>query len=531
MNHLPRLALLVVCICFAAAVFAQRAGSLDTTFNHTGKVYNTIAGDTANAGIAMAIQSDGKIVVTGYTESITDNTSRCAVVRYNTDGSIDTTFNKTGYVVANIDSTKSLSFCSVVIQPNGKILALGSENNYNFVLVRLNVNGTLDTTFGSKGIALTSVNGEATSLVLQSDSKIVAGGFGVGLDVPPFELVRCDSTGKIDSTFGTDGIVDTFLTSTYYSEAFPHALAIQSDGKIVAAGFTIPTYFDTLGNIYYGSFSVLARFNTDGSFDTTFGIGGTDTQHIVGTLNAVAIQTDGKIVVSGNLGLSLHYTLSYFAVVRYNSNGSQDKNFGNNGIEIDSMASSGVAASLVLQADGKIVAAGYGLPGGWGLSRFNTNGTRDTLFGIGGNVSTDIIPGNPEDAAESVALQSDGKIVVAGFVTNNEANGIYFALARYNNYISTGILHLSSTPTSILIYPNPVHNTETLDYTLTNTETLTINLYDVTGRVIRNYMTGEKILSGEHKQQLNFDNLAAGSYILTISNAEGKTESVKIIRQ
>jgi uncharacterized delta-60 repeat protein len=516
---LKKITLGLIFLFVVTTTFAQRAGSLDTTFNHTGIVYNYIGGDTVNGGYAMAIQSDGKIVVAGYTESFTDTISHCVLIRYNTDGSIDTSFNKTGYVVT-IDSGEFLSFISVVIQPNGKILAL--ENN--FVLERFNVNGTLDTSFGKKGIALDSIGGSAASLILQPDGKIVAGGTVSNYAVPPsfsdFELVRCDTTGKIDSTFGTDGIVITGFPSINYLYANLQALAIQNDGKIVAGGFS----FDN--SILYA----LARYTTNGSLDTTFGFEGIDTNYFSGEINSVAIQTDSKIVAAGERISAPQNNYQAFTVVRYDSTGSFDTGFATNGI--DSTTINGYASSLVLQPDEKIIAAGIDFSTGFALLRLNTNGTPDTSFGIGGEVATTIVPStNYFSVVKSVALQSDGKIVAAGFALDNRYYGNYFAVARYISGLTTGILNLSSTPNSILVYPNPVHNTETLDYTLTNDETLTINLYNVTGQVMKNFMTNEQVLTGEHRQQLSFENLPAGTYILTISNADLKTESIKIVKQ
>src|SRR5271155_67956 len=124
MKLLLQFSLLVVCVCFAATAFAQRAGTLDSTFGTNGIVYNTINGDTINGGDALTIQNDGKILVCGST--VKNGIIQNAVARYNTDGSLDTSFNKTGYVVTVIDSPADAELISTVIQSNGKILALGT---------------------------------------------------------------------------------------------------------------------------------------------------------------------------------------------------------------------------------------------------------------------------------------------------------------------------------------------------------------------------------------------------------------------
>jgi uncharacterized delta-60 repeat protein len=515
---IKKINLALIFLFVTTTTFAQRAGSLDTTFNHTGIVYDSLANDSGNVAYAMAIQNDGKIVVAGYVNKTSSSFKNCVVIRYNTDGSLDTSFNKTGYIILALDTVYGSFLNAVSIQTNGKIVALGEGTN-GFALIRLNINGTLDNTFGIKGIDTTSITGYATSLALQFNGYIV-----VGDTRKNFELIRFDTTGKLDNTFGVGGIASTNFNVVYVNDVSLNAIAIQNDGKIVAAGYYIPNGGQRLA---------LARYNTDGSLDNTFGTNGIDTANYnnyeFSVATGVVVQNDSKIAICGVLAKNDDLTSDTFSVIRYNSNGSFDTSFGKNGIASSTI--NGTANSILLQPDNKIIACGYEVNIGFALLRLNTNGTADTSFGNDGVVTTAITSNLFSAQANSVALQPNGKIVAAGFGYLYPYYYSYIDLARYNNDISAGILNLSSTPTSLLIYPNPVHDIETLDYTLTNDEILSIYLYDMTGKMVKNYMNNEKELTGEYKQQLNFENLPAGTYILTISNADSKTESVKIVKQ
>ncbi|MBA2434942.1 MAG: hypothetical protein H0V54_07660, partial [Chthoniobacterales bacterium] len=226
--------------------------------------------------------------------------------------------------------------------------------------------------------------------------------------------------GDLDPTFGTNGKVTTDF-GTIIDEA--RAVAVQPDGKIVTAGATVGgNFFDF----------ALARYNTDGSLDITFGTGGKVTTAF-NTNNdeafAVALQADGKIVAAG---FAVIGGTDDFALARYNTNGSLDTTFGTGGKVTTAFGSSiDRAHAVAVQPDGKIVAAGRAVIGGgsfdFALARYNTDGSLDTTFGTGGKVTTAC--GSSNDEAFAVALQPDGKIVAAGRVFSNKED---FALARYN---------------------------------------------------------------------------------------------------
>jgi uncharacterized delta-60 repeat protein len=251
-------------------------------------------------------------------------------------------------------------------------------------------------------------------------------------------------SGSLDTTFGKSGMVTTSIGSV---DGKAHALGIQSDGKIVAAGSSNNGSNDDF---------TLVRYNTNGNLDTsgTPGIGFGTTGIVttpIGSGNAVAnalgIQSDGKIVAAGYSLLS--GTENVFTLVRYNTNGSLDAGFGIGGIVTTPIGSGSVndqADALGIQSDGKIVVTGYSYNGtkyNFALVRYNTNGSLDAGFGIGGIVTTSIGSGSIiDDKAHALVIQSDGKIVVAGSSYDNTSSKYNFALVRYN---TDGSLDTSGT--------------------------------------------------------------------------------------
>jgi uncharacterized delta-60 repeat protein len=231
------------------------------------------------------------------------------------------------------------------------------------------------------------------------------------------------SSGTLDISFGTGGRVTTNFIDTAGINGGDQSrgMAVQIDGKIVAAGFSSLT-----GR---GDFA-LARYNRDGTLDASFGIGGTVTTDFAGgvdTALSVAIQADGKIVAAGSATIN---GISDFALARYNRDGTLDASFGAGGtVTTDFAGGADNARSVAVQSDGKIVAAGRAVISGnsdFALARYTSNGTLDASFGTGGTVTTDFAGAG--DQAFSVAVQKDGKIVAAGQAI---VNGLDFALARY----------------------------------------------------------------------------------------------------
>jgi uncharacterized delta-60 repeat protein len=390
-------------------------GSPDRTFDNDGKL-TTDFGSSYETGYSVALQSNGKIVVSGYI--LNGSSNDFAIVRYNANGRLDNTFSGDGKQVKRLSASDDYAN-SAVIQNDGKILVGGytsTASHSDFTLVRYNTNGSEDNSFNGQG-KLNKIPNQGftnfTCIAAQKDGKIVAAGYcwnGRNFD---FALARYNADGSLDTTFSGDGKRTTDFASSDDKAA---AIAIQNDGKIVLAGVSNSDF-------------VLARYNSNGSLDNSFNRNGkqiTDFAFSDDEATSVAIQSDGKIVAAGRSNKD-------FAIARYNSNGSLDNTFSNNGKKTsDFNSSDDYAYSLAIQKDGKIVVAGTTLSmdvnsnAEFALARYNKDGTPDTGFGTGGKQTTSF--GYMYNFAYSVALQDDGKILAAGY----SGDPSLFAIARYN---------------------------------------------------------------------------------------------------
>jgi uncharacterized delta-60 repeat protein len=354
-----------------------------------------------------------------------------------TGGDLDTTFGGDGKVTT--DFTPGFDGASsVATQPGGKLVAVGTAGldgpNPTFALARYDDDGSLDPSFGGDGTVTTDFTKKtdgAFAVAVQSNGKIVAAGLagsGPSDYDTEFALARYRIDGTLDASFGGDGTVTTDLTPTYDGA---NAVAIQPNGKIVVAG-----YADAAGaHLRFG----VARYNRDGTLDTTLGTDGTVTTDIRRGAAAfgVAVQTDGKIVVSGEslARLNADGTLNtMFTVVRYHYDGTLDSTFGGNGkVTTDFTPGSDANNAVAIQADGKIVVsggAGSGSDSRFALARYDPDGALDATFGGDGRVTTPFSR-QGDFAEEGLGIQADGKIVAAGVARYGGANPT-FALARYD---------------------------------------------------------------------------------------------------
>jgi uncharacterized delta-60 repeat protein len=413
-------------------------GDLDKSFGAGGKVITDFSGGEDEA-TAVAIQNDGKIVAVGSTIKPFVATNRdFALARYNADGSLDKSFGSGGKVATDFGNSDIA--LAVAIQQDDKIVTAGKafknghsslDTGYYFAVARHNSDGSLDTSFGSGG-KVTGDLGAADALAIQDDGKIVAA--GVGLDnsqfpAPAFVIARYNIDGSLDTSFGGSGKVTTAF--------FPggavggggntvRGVVIQADGKIVAAG-------SAFNPVAMRTNYALARYNSDGSLDLSFGSGGKVLTSILDDSFAIAltIQSHNKVVVAGSAS-ARDGSGTAFAVARYNSDGSLDATFGAGGkATADFFGIASIVRAVAFRADGEIVAVGSVPRGSKGfdiaVARYNGDGSLDTRFGGGGKIITEVSK-DEDDDANAVAIQSDGQIVAAGATET----GTDFALARYN---------------------------------------------------------------------------------------------------
>ena len=394
------------------------AEALDTTFDGDGKVTTDFFG-APDYGHALALQPDGKLIIAGYTYN--GGIADFALARYNPDGSLDTSFDGDGRVTTDFFNETDSAY-ALVIQPDGKLVAAGladNGGNWDFALARYNPDGSLDTSFDGDGKLTTDFFLEtdaAYALALQPDGKLVAAGITL-YTVSSFALARYNPDGSLDSSFDGDGRVITDLFGTGDSAS---ALVVQADGKLIAAGDS--------GNNF-----ALVRYNPDGSLDTSFDGDGRVTTDFFGysdEADALALRPDGKLVAAGYA-----YTGNDrdFALACYNPDGSLDASFDGDGkATTDFFGGWDQGRALVLQPDGKLLAAGWaenGYYSDFALARYNTNGSLDASFGGDGKITTDFF--GIYDSAYALALQPDGKLVAAGKAENGSGDPD-FALARYS---------------------------------------------------------------------------------------------------
>jgi uncharacterized delta-60 repeat protein len=380
-------------------------GSFDAAFGIGGITQTNINGMGPSVANGVAIQTDGKIILTGNSNNgITDH---FAIARYNTNGMLDTLFGVKGIVITPIGSWSSAS--SVSLLNDGKIIVIGESNPINQSIIQPTVakyttNGSLDSTFGTNGIAVMSPDKNYASVVyagvLQPNNKIIAvGSISTGM-YGGFGAVRFNPDGTTDSTFGTDGKAVT----DFGSSSIAFAVSLQNNGKIVAAGWV------SGDNAF-----AIARYNADGILDTTFGTGGKVITK-VGTsgyneAHGIALQSNGKIDVAGK-------TQTYdLGLVRYNSNGMLDTTFGIGGKVISAWLN---AYAICVQPNGKIVVAGdVGSSNRiFAAARYNV----DNLVTVENSVTKNSIKIYPNPFSSTTVLQTD-KILQNAILTIYNATG------------------------------------------------------------------------------------------------------------
>jgi uncharacterized delta-60 repeat protein len=426
----PALVPLVFLLLTATANPAAAApGDLDPSFGGDGKVTTTFGvGPSFASGVA--IQADGKIVAVGQAlDPDQIYAPRFALIRYMPDGTLDPTFGDDGRVTTQFRLGASYA-TAVAIQGDGKIVAAGVDfHGGNFALARYRPNGTLDPTFGGDGRVTTDFGGRgagAWAVAIQSNGKIVtAGGWSSG------------ACGGDDGDFAlaryrANGTLDaTFgdhgrVTGGGCDINYLRAVAIQSDGKIVVGGG-----FQEAPCCTPPSSFTVARYRRDGTLDATFGGDGIVTTPLgsyTSGASDVAIQADGKIVAAGwDYGEALK---GHFLLARYNADGMLDSTFSGDGHRTTHFLRGGAfARGVALQPDGKIVAVGETLRHGhrrFALARYDIDGRLDPTFSSNGKATTGFYVGA---TAWDVAIQADGKIVAAGSVGRRSHSR--FALARY----------------------------------------------------------------------------------------------------
>jgi uncharacterized delta-60 repeat protein len=504
MKKLIFICLLITCV---ENLFAQD-GLLDTTFGINGIVITDILSND-DFTYSVISQNEDKILVLG--ESSNSNSDNFCILRYNSDGTLDQTFGNNGKIISDI--TNSGYLFDIKIQNDGKIVGI-YNNNGNNVVFRFNIDGSPDLSFADQGkiiINFPEYEINAITLTIQNDDKIiVAGNAQIVIGFTVSAIMRYNNDGSVDNSFGNSGLVINNIGGSIT------LVKIQSDSKIL-----------TIGN-FLGSSYALSRYDSNGILDLGFGINGI----INGIANSdtfmsdLLIQDDSKILLGG---VSRNQTEFYkTTLVRYDTNGNIDNSFGNGGIAIIENNQNEVrSSSLLLQNDGKIIIGGSILSNtnfNFLLTRLNTNGTRDNSFGVNGITTTYINSNN--SWISDIAFMPDGKIIAAGINANSSSYDI--VLTKYTNN-NLGINNFNTNFEITTASPNPTNDFITINYNLKTNSEISLELYDINGKVIMKPFYKVSREQGQNSEIINLNGLAKGTYFLALKSAE-KNHLLKILK-
>ncbi len=446
-------------------------GTFDSSFGDYGKVIYSV--NQESYAYECIIKSNGKILIAGAAANPSYEFA-VLLMRLNEDGSLDESFGTGGIVQANISSGDDFAY-SMIELPNHKIVIAGSlSNSLNQAIpavVQFNENGTVDTNFGTNGVAqipvISSDNKFRRIAAAPNNQIMVCGHYDMGLTFEGsinFDILvaKLNENGTFDNSFGTNGVVKTALNTGTIDDAF--GLEVLADGSTLVCGFTAQPNYD--------NDMVLLKYSADGTLDGTFGTEGVVTfnpsTYDVGY--DIEMQSDNKILLCGSIA----------------------------------NASSGDIDFIV--------------------ARFTEDGIADYPFGTYGYTASHIGPG--QDDANAMALQADGKIVVAGKIM--AANNNDLIVARYLAEDITAVNEIT-TLSNYSIFPNPAHagqNNQIARHENAAPIT-TLEIIDLTGKLI----TSQKPINSVQTQLSGIEvpsNLPAGLYMLKIRNEQFKTECFKI---
>ncbi len=523
-KNLVRINRLIIILIFHIILYnncLSQEGSLDTNFGDSG-ISTVDFNSNFDVGRDVAIQSDGKILLTGTSNS------NIALTRLNPDGTLDLSFGNLGKVITNLNYYDDA--LAIKIQDDGKILLAGYSSEYipntttliySFILVRYFSNGLIDTSFGDNGIVIPNFgdsNQIFRALGIQQDGKIVASGDCYIGSNKEFVIMRFNSDGTLDNTFGNGGVFHTLIGINFNTN---HSLAIQANGKIVLAGTT---------GISPKSIAIV-RLNTNGTIDDTFGEEGKKIISISGVSDyckSVNIQPDGKILLAGEIFIS---TGDFdFTLIRLNNDGTLDTTFANNGISIKNISGNDNCNSSIILSSGDIILSGTTSTNNIAkvaIIKFNETGILDTSFGDNG--VTTINP-NVENSdfyyGVSSASQLDGNIIIGGYARIQYEYD--FMIIRIITSLELGVLS-NNKEADLMFYPNPINEVGILKFELLSSQKISIYLRDITGKIIKTFINHKLIPSGKVQEFLYFTNINSGIYILSIKTKESIT-SIKVIK-
>jgi len=480
----------------------------DTTFGNNGNVRTPVGINNEDA-ISVVVQADDKIIAGGtQTDNPTFGPQRFALVRYQTNGDLDSTFGVNGIVLSSFLSQNWLNV--IKLQTDERILAAG-QSYINFCIARYNNDGSIDSTFGTNGVTMvpTTISGSVSDLsILANGYIIIAGSNSIPGSNTEMKMMRLTDDGLVDSAFGNNGEVSSLLGFISTSVS---SVLVQTDQKIVIGG---RGKIDLGGNIVSQMF--LARFYETGLIDSSYGINGVASYPMAENVNDMCFDAFGNIIATGEIGTNSLGTAGDISVMRITSAGIPDSSFGTDGsnvISVDSYAD--YVNALVLQPDGKILVGGsyFNFGGGSGTDclviRFLDDGTPDTTFGVNGVFKTGVSSGT--DRILDMALDSRNRIIYSGAA--NYSVNFDFIVGRIITDLLTTNLDILSRDSGILIYPNP--SSGLLNINCVQAKVYFTDIFNLSGQLVysdRNYAHGNF--------NIDVSGLEAGIYFLRLFNEE-----------
>lgn len=484
--------------------------TLDTDFGSNGKTI--VSFDSGyDEYAAVAIQPDGKILACGNYGNPEGAYHNAVIVRYNQDGTEDVSFGVNGRLYSGVMQIARPD--AIALQPDGKILIAGCKSNgasfdtFNFLVARYNADGTPDASFDEDGILEIDMNGFgdiAYAVALQSDGKVIVAGSAASTTIDDldedFAIVRLFPNGTPDSSFGVNGKT---IVPFAQSIDVPNFIELQDDGKILIAG--------TSGGNESGSDFAIARLNTDGNLDDSFGTAGKITTHFGTVDNVYSFRfVSGGFIAGGltheysNPGLGLPATYRG-VIVKYNADGSVDENFGDAGSVVFPSSFPNVRdISGILEVDGKYMCSSYIRDGAvfyLVIIRFNDDGSLDTTLDDDGIATVDL--GVPLGRLNAMEIGPDNKIVGVG--------GIGTPVDSFVVRFDSSGLNVGSVPGNVFsVYPNPFTAQLTIHGLAASVE-LSLKVFDLSGR---------QIAAIQQRDNTFFmpETLASGVYVIEVSN-------------
>ncbi len=487
--------LIIVLLCYSLLGHAQYLDGLDPSFGNKGVALIEDGKFKLSSEIFDGLlQPDGKIVAMAVQD----------IVRLNADGSLDNTFGKGGFFADTLrDDTGALLaipgvytfFESIALQPDNKILVVGVPTMYRGILMfRLLPDGQLDKSFGKNGVVSKKPNGimtnSATNVALQSTGKIIV---VAATQTDRYQvLVRYESNGKLDSSFGTNGVfINTLAKNSGESD-----IKVLPDDRMLSIAS------------YYG----VAQYLADGALDTSFNHSGFN--NLLPAFSdpiaeALAVAKDGKIWLAGS-----QYSTNY-VVAKVKADGTSDSSFDTDGFkEYDWGTKKGARCKDLLFIEDTSLILGGPAPNpdndldNFGIIDLKSDGAEDSSFGASGRLITAPLGADTDGArANKFLLQSDKKIIALGRVAADSKG--YAVMVRYNKFGRTGLkIYNNYLNKSILVYPNPGNGKLYIDTDMQNLKSIRVN--DLKGSVV-------KVIENPTSKQIDLSGLSGGVYILHLS--------------